>query len=287
MRISPCCDSHVFELTTKLRKPIILTMDNNILNKYRPFCEEIAKRFNVSSDIHPNDFIFQFVFDNPTFPTKESAIEYYFNNGLDSTQKLSNILLSTCGFSGKENIRLLEFASGYGCVTRHIKNVIPFCSITACDIHNEAINFVQQKMGAEVILSTSNPENLRINQKFDVVFALSFFSHMPKTTSSRWMRQLASFIKPGGYLIFTTHGLKSRKFLSPYESLQFDSDGFYFKPASEQNDISSQEYGTACTKPQYVFNEISKIGGTTPVYYYEGYWWSHQDIFVFRIGQER
>jgi hypothetical protein len=255
-------------------------MHKAILEKYKLYCEEQAQQLKVCPDIHPNDFIFQFLFENPSFQSKENAIQYYFNDGLKSAKKLSDLLTNICGFTENNNIRLLEFASGYGCVTRHLKNAIPFCVSTACDIHPEAIKFLQHNIVVKAELSAPRPEDLYLSPEFDVVFALSFFSHMPKVSFFRWLIKLASFVDPGGFLIFTTHGLKSRKFLSP--DLKFDLDGFYYRSASEQKDINTEEYGLSCTTPQYVFRETAKIKEFTPVYFHEGYWWNHQDVYVLK-----
>lgn len=182
-----------------------------------------------------------------------------------------------CGFDGEQKLHLLEFVSGYGCVTRHIKNVIPFSVTTACNIHQQAVQFIKEKLGTEAVLSASRPEDLHIKPEFDVVFALSFFSHMPKNKFPQWLRKLASFVKPGGYLIFTTHGLESPKY---FPNCQFDEEGFYFHPASEQKDLSTQGYGITCNHPAYAFARIFEIPKLTLKYFHEGYWWGHQDVFV-------
>ena len=152
-------------------------------------------------------------------------------------------------------------------------------SVTSCDIHPEAINFLNEKFGVDVVLSNSIPEKLEISDKFDVIFALSFFSHMPKITFGRWLKRLSSFLKPGGYFIFTTHGLLSTAFLPDVE---FDDDGFWFQPASEQEDINTSEYGLTCTQPKYVFSQIFESLELTIKCFQEGYWWGHQDLFVIK-----
>jgi 2-polyprenyl-3-methyl-5-hydroxy-6-metoxy-1,4-benzoquinol methylase len=247
-------------------------------DKYRSVCESAAQRLTVNPEIHSDDFIFRFVFENPSFESREQAIEYYFNDGANSARKLRAILTDICGFNGKR-LHLLEFASGYGCVTRHIKNVIPFCLTTSCDIHEAAVRFIKGRLGQEAVISTSRPEDLYLNQSFDVVFALSFFSHMPKSTFTKWLNKLASFVKPEGYFIFTTHGLLSRVF---FHNCKLDKDGFYFSTASEQKDLNEEEYGCALVKPQYVFDRIFEIPNITLRYFHEGYWWGHQDVYIFK-----
>ena len=249
-------------------------------------CELAAQRWGVSPEIHPKDFIFRFLCEHPALSNEKAiehyskAIEHYFNDGQQSAQTLRKLLSDVCGLEGKP-VELLEFASGYGCVTRHLRSVIPLCVPIACDIHQEAVVFIADHLGVPAVLSTPQPEALRIAKVFDVVFALSFFSHMPKSSFSRWLRKLASLTKPEGVLIFTTHGRVSQKY---FPSCQFDADGFYFLPTSEQKDLSTEEYGSSVVTPDYVLRQLFEIPALTLTYFQEGYWWKHQDIYVVRLG---
>ncbi len=240
-------------------------------------CESIARRYNVCPEIHPQDFLFQYIRDSGRLDTDEKATEEYFNDGANSARKLDNILRDLCGF-GDRQVQLLEFASGYGMVTRHIKNLMPCCLTTSCDIHPQAVQFIQHNLVTEAVLSASEPEDLFFDKTFDVVFALSFFSHMPKDTFSRWLERLASFVKPEGYLIFTTHGLRSQRMFRM--SFKFDDEGFYFRSASEQMDLSTKEYGSTFVTPEYVIGKLTQIANLPLQYFHEGYWWGHQDVYI-------
>lgn len=239
----------------------------------------MAECWNVNPEIHPEDFIFKFLYDNPSFRSKEEAIEYYFNDGAKSAQQLGTILTDICKYNDN-NIDLLEFASGFGCVTRHIKKTIPFCNSTACDIHEKAIGFIENKLGAKAVLSKSDPRQFRLKQKYDVVFALSFFSHMPKRTFTLWLNSLAGCLKPGGHLIFTTHGFLSLKY---FGEIEFDDEGFYFNADSEQKDLDVTEYGMTVTKPKFVIDRILGDAALSLKFFQEGYWWGHQDLYVARL----
>ncbi len=59
--------------------------------------------------------------------------------------------------------------------------------------------------GVESYLSSPVPEQLTLPSQ-DVIFAHSFFSHMPETTWARWLKALANALAPRGVLIFTTPG---------------------------------------------------------------------------------
>ena len=232
------------------------------------------------TDIHPDDFIFRFLWNNPNFPTKENALEYYYNDGAKSAARLRGLLADVCQF-GERPIDLLEFASGFGCVTRHLRKAIPSCKAVSCDIHPEAIRFLRERLRVEAVQSASVPEELNPGSSFDVVFALSFFSHMPKMTFTRWMQMLASVIRPNGFLIFTAHGIVSRdKHLSQF---QLDDEGFYFHAESEQKDLDAAEYGTTITAPKYVLARAFAMPNVRLRYFHEGFWWDHQDLYIFQI----
>ncbi|MEI7740997.1 MAG: class I SAM-dependent methyltransferase [bacterium] len=241
---------------------------------------EAAKRVGVVPQIHPEDLIFKFVIG--AIANYEHAVRYYFEDGKKSAEKLRSIL-QDYGML-KPTTELLEFASGYGCVTRHLKNAIPEISVTSCDIHKGTIDFINSTMKLPVILSETRPEDFRVNKPFDVIFTLSFFSHMPKETWSRWLVALLGGLKKDGYLIFTAHGNQSLKKHFPESVL--DGDGYWFKPSSEQNDLDVNDYGLTITLPKFVFNECYKLGAEI-ILFKEAEWWEHQDLYVIKKGAER
>lgn len=170
---------------------------------------------------------------------------------------------------------MLEFASGYGCVSRHLVNFSDEIELTACDIHNEARQFYADNFSVPFIMSASVPENFDPSAAFDAVFALSFFSHMPEASWSRWLNRLFDCVVPGGFLIFTTHGIVSMGGMRG-----FSNNGFRFRPDSEQKDLATAEYGTTFTTPTFVRSEIDKISTAKLFLFREGEWWGHQDLYV-------
>jgi hypothetical protein len=127
------------------------------------------------------------------------------------------------------------------------------------------------------MMSAHAPEDLALQGKFDVVFALSFFSHMPKTTFGRWIKALFAQLRAQGYLIFTTHGLASRK---EFGNPEIPSDGFLFFEKSEQGDLSTAEYGTAIVTPDFVTSEVLAQTGRPIHDYRHAFWWDHQDLWI-------
>jgi SAM-dependent methyltransferase len=238
-----------------------------------------AKETNCTSALHPEDFIFQFLINNPVFKEKSSAIRYYFEDGLKSAKQLDE-LIREFGIDSSACPKILEFASGYGCVTRHFKNCLTYAKTVSCDIHLTAVDFIQTKIGEEAVISQKLPELLSVSNDFDVVFALSFFSHMPRATWQRWLIALYGCLKPGGLLIFTTHGVESaKKFLG---NPQIPKDGFWFSQQSEQHDLSKDDYGTTVVTEAFVLDQLQYLPGYILLNSRPAYWWGHQDTYIIK-----
>ena len=217
-----------------------------------------AEKNGVDSPVHPQDFIYWFCCTHHTF-TLEAAINYYFWDGGRTAGKLAKVV-SGLDFDPLQTIKLLEFASGYGCVTRHLKNN-PRIDLTSCDIHPAAVEFLADQIGVKSLQSVHVPEEFSPPEKYDIVFALSFFSHLPKSTFGRWLKTLYSAVRAPGYLIFTTHGLKSCQGLG-ITPADVPDDGHWFSAHSEQKDLDVQEYGVTLSTPDFVIGEIYRQTGS-------------------------
>jgi cyclopropane fatty-acyl-phospholipid synthase-like methyltransferase len=245
------------------------------LNEINKHVLKYAAETGCSNDIHLNDFIFQFLINNESFDAIESAVRYYFYDGKNSAKQLEKLLIEL-----KKDINtttILEFASGYGCVTRHIANIFPKNNIRSCDIHKEACSLIEETLHIQTTLSQKKPEDFMCDQKFDVIFALSFFSHMPERTWKFWVGKLLENLEPNGVLIFTTQGLQSAKY---FNNPELSEEGFWFKADSEQKDLDSNEYGQTIVTSKYVNSCIESIGSKYRVQCKESFWWGHQDLYI-------
>lgn len=226
--------------------------------------------------IHPDDAIFLYMKNQQRYKGHIGAIvENYINDGKDCAKKLRQ--LCDRYFPENSKLILLEFASGYGRVTRHIDN--DRFDVTACDIHNEAVKYIEQYIGAKTLLSEVEPGAIKAlaNQQFDVVFALSFFSHIPDRSFGKWIKTLYSSVGYGGILIFTTHGRVTNE-TAGYKI----KNGYAFKSHSEQFDLTNEDYGTTISEYEYIERVCRQFIGKPPDYWKEGFWWNHQDVYIVR-----
>lgn len=233
------------------------------------FVEDTPIAGNVFRGIHPEDHLFAHV--KSFAPTNEQAVENYLKGGRESAEMFAALAAQ---YHGTRTV--LEFASGYGRVTRHLKNAAPSLDVTVCDIHPQANRFVSDNIGARSIESASAPEDFAADRPYDMTFALSLFSHLPKHTWTRWLLALVRTVRDGGIVAFTAHGRISAR----DQSVSFDSDGFAFISASEQADLDAADYGSAFVTPKYAFAQINSLGNARILDFSEAHWWGHQDLYV-------
>lgn len=178
----------------------------------------------------------------------------------------------------RDRLKVLEFASGYGRVTRHLVDTMPGSSITASDIHPEACAFVRDRIGVQALRSATNPADLSVGSGYDFVFVLSLFSHLPHRTFGLWLTALYGLLAPGGVLMFTTHGDVSRqRFKGMDLSKEESGNGWTYLRRSDQPDLDLHDYGTMIVDPPYVLSSIGQHTEGTFKNFVSGSWFGHQD----------
>jgi len=222
--------------------------------------------------------IWRFILHHRNYPTPEAAVRHYFSDGAESARKLEGIVREHLpSVVSNRKVSILEFASGYGMVTRHLGIMPSQAKLVACDIHQQAVDFIRERLQQIAVMSRHLPEEVSFDESFDVVFALSFFSHIPEVTFTRWLAALFAAVSPGGILVFTTHGLISRVL---FGDITLSDSGFWFRPHSEQSDLDPIEYGSTVTTPAYVVAQLAQVTGASLAEFRRGFWWTHQDLYI-------
>ncbi|MGB3510428.1 MAG: methyltransferase [Microcoleaceae cyanobacterium] len=202
--------------------------------------------------IHPQDEMYLYALKNTKGCSYEALLRY-FSNGKRILDAVKQIV--EWHFDGWENVSsFLDFASGYGRFSRFLVQEIPASKIWVSDIYSQAIEFQKQEFGVEGIVSTNNPEDYRINQKFDCIFACSFFSHTPQKTFAGWLEKLYSCLTDQGILIFSTHDLS----LMTIET-DVEAEEIYFTPESESLFLETEDYGVTYVGEKWVDKVIEKV----------------------------
>jgi len=242
----------------------------------------VARAYGIVPDIHETDFIYWFV-NRRWGGDHERAVRNYYDLGVYSARLVNDILTEVARVKAATGTpwtptRMLDFASGYGNTARHLPNVMPSYQSGACDIHEAAVRFISEKLGLRSHLSSTVPERLDLPEQ-DVIFALSFFSHMPNASYSRWIGALARHLAPGGVLIFTANGHVT-DITGGTPGTKAGPNGFGFTAMSEQRDLDGSDYGLTLSYPKWVFYTLQQHPELRLSRFQEGFWWARQDLYV-------
>jgi 2-polyprenyl-3-methyl-5-hydroxy-6-metoxy-1,4-benzoquinol methylase len=227
----------------------------------------------VNCEISPADDIFRFFAGHPT---SLNPLRDYLADGWRTLSELM-LLLEAVDKPLLKARSFLEFASGHGRFTRHLVKALTASRVTVSDVVCDAVEFSTHTFGVAGFQSSLIPEQVQFQSQYDVVFVLSLFSHLPKSTWSRWLKCLYASVAPGGVMVFSTHGLKAAQ----HDSVTLDADGFFFAPSSESQAIDVEQYGTTFTSEAYVLTQIEQtLGSGVLMHKALLQFWNHQDAYV-------
>jgi SAM-dependent methyltransferase len=228
----------------------------------------------VNCEIHPDDEIFRFFYNHPecTNPLRD-----YFADGWRSLLELMVVLEKIdCPLIGCDSF--LEFASGYGRLTRHLSKFPGSDKVHAADLMPESVEFIKEKFAIDGFYSNKDPDKLEFPQQYEVVFVLSLFSHLPKRSWGKWLGVLFSAVKPGGYLIFSTHG----EGFARRNKVELDQQGFFFIASSESSHLAGEEYGTSITSAEFVKNTVAGFDDMEVALFQADHFWAGQDAWAIK-----
>ena len=101
---------------------------------------------------------------------------------------------------------VLDFGCGCGRVLRHMPELTD-AQIFGSDYNPELVGWVRDCLPLATVAENARQPPLAFDESmFDLVYAISVFTHLTEDLQHRWVSELARVVKPGGLLIFTTHG---------------------------------------------------------------------------------
>jgi len=225
----------------------------------------------LSLDIHPRDEMLQGVAEPAAVrPGREPLT--YFRSGQEAALVLEHAL-AAFGRGLQAPCTLLELASGYGRVTRHLLQRLERERLSTCEIVPAAASHVARSFGVESLASSTDPSILAWPHSFNVIFVASLFSHLPRPRFEGWLRHLRRSLADDGVAVLSTHGLWMP------QAPAHDGRGFAFHPASESLNLDGHEYGTTFVAPEEVAR-MAREAGFAGVAWLERELWTLQDVFV-------
>jgi len=230
--------------------------------------------------ISPNDEI---------FAGDRLVPDWYWFVGRSAMEVIGNCLLAAKK-PASEITSVLDLPCGHGRVLRYLKAAFPHAELTACDIVKDAVDFCASTFGATPVYSHQAPSRIPVKQDaFDLIWVGSLFTHLDARLWKGFLSRLASSLRPGGLLIFTTHGRhvynRVKGIEDPYDyhlpywrttALTYD----YERMAFGYGDYLGQKYGVSLSDPVWVCSEIAAQDELRLVYFAERSWHGVQDVYA-------
>lgn len=116
---------------------------------------------------------------------------------------------------------VLDFGCGCGRVTRYFREFGG--EVAGSDLSADAIAWCRENLGFGRFLTNAIAPPLGFDaESFDLVYALSVFTHLTGDLQLAWRDELRRVLRPGGRLLITTHGTSYLPRLDPDERARFD-----------------------------------------------------------------
>jgi SAM-dependent methyltransferase len=149
-------------------------------------------------------------------------LDYFLQSGAAAAQAIRSALASV-GRPVETFEAVLDFGCGCGRVLRHFAD-LPAGRLHGCDYDAAAIAWMERHAPfARVALNGLRPPLPYASGAFDLVYALSVFTHLPVDLQRAWMAELRRVLRPGGVLVLTTMGERFAARLTAAEQDAFRS----------------------------------------------------------------
>lgn len=249
--------------------PADLIAHNALEAMHAPGC--YSEWMLINATIHPQDEIFHYFagHDSAGNPFRE-----YLSDGWRSMVELMTILEQVNRPLLKFN-SVLEFAAGFGRFTRHLAKALPG-KLTCSDVQTASVDFLKKSFGVDGFYSTHEPDTLHFPAQYELVFALSMFTHVPLEMWAPWLKCMYRGVASGGLLVITVHSEEMAKKMG----VQFSERGDHFIRSSESTSLDSAVYGTTFTTAQCAIHAVQSALQQTVLAHKKIAFWTGQDALI-------
>lgn len=154
------------------------------------------------------------------FVTGTTELNWFLHSGRRGALSLEAMLVRN-KLALKDFTAVLDFGCGIGRVIRHFHRVRG-PRFYGCDYNPELIAWCQAHLKfAQFAVNPLEGRLAYADGQFDLIYALSVFTHLTLPQQDFWMQELGRVLRPGGCLLLSTHGEHYLKDLTPEQRAAF------------------------------------------------------------------
>jgi len=207
--------------------------------------------------------------------------DYFLTSGRRSAELIRDLLLK----NGTDIARfdsILDFGCGVG---RVLRNLPPLTGarLFGCDYNKKLIAWCRKHLPfARFTVNGSEAKLQYDHHSFDFVYAWSVFTHFTEAQHVFWIDELGRILRPGGYLLLTTHGAYFEQYLPEDLKENFQKGELVV----ERPDRAGQNRCCAYQPEKYVRDKLAQ-GWDVLDFLEQGA--PNQDIYLLRkpLGRQR
>lgn len=156
---------------------------------------------------------------------------------------------------------ILDFGCGCGRVALWMaRQMAPGAGLYGTDTDAEAIAWCRRHLAGHFSTNPPLPPLDFADSSFDLIYAVSVFTHLDEDRQFQWLRELRRVLKPGGTLLFSVHGEQAWKAIRRRDHLDaLDHHGFLFTRSAKMRGICPDWYHTSYHTREYVERRIAPL----------------------------
>lgn len=154
--------------------------------------------------------------------------EGFLRNGRTITRNIRELLASVGRDLGSFEAAL-DFGCGSGRILRNLIAAPDSLSLHGTDIDPELVEWCRDNLpGVDWSTNSPLPPTGYEDRSFDLIWAISVFTHLDEDYQDAWLDELARIARPGAILILSIHGEHVYRTLAPSEQERLREHGFLF-----------------------------------------------------------
>ncbi len=129
------------------------------------------------------------------------SVDEHINEG----KQAADMIIEATKRHGVRSGTILDFGCGCGRVLRHIHKINPQSNLCGTDVDGQMITWNRRHLSGLAQWSVNNyypPSNLEANS-FDLIIAISVFTHMDEEAQREWLIELKRILAPKGVAMIT------------------------------------------------------------------------------------
>lgn len=155
---------------------------------------------------------------------------------------------------------VLDFGCGSGRVLRWMLPLLSAQRIYGSDIDREAIAWCARNIPqAHFTVNPGQPPTSFANHSFDLIYAISVFSHLNEVHQFHWLAELQRITRPGGIVLLSIHGTFYKNDLPAQTAAELAQTGFSFVVSDGWKGVFPDWYQIAFHTTEYVNRYYSQF----------------------------